>query len=122
MRTLVKAMSYLLAPMLLWLAPAQAAIIVGTVAELGKSVTEAEITLVNADNSTIIKSVYSTADGSFRFTVKPGTYNVGVVKPGYVAVWNKGIAVNDSDVTLSIELVDKAFADGPPKAAGGDCE
>lgn len=101
---------------------AQAATLSGVAEEQGQAVAEAEIMLVNADTSQLLKSIYSAADGSFRFTVAPGTYNLGAQKSGYTLVWKKGITVGASDVTLRIEMLDKAFADGPPKVAGGDCE
>lgn len=122
MRALFKAMPCLLALALPWHVPAQAATIDGIVAEQGKPVADAELMLVNADTSQIIKSLYSAADGRFRFSVKPGNYNVGALKSGYTMVWNKGIAIKHSDITLSIELVDQAFADGPLKTTSGDCE
>lgn len=122
MNTSLRALPCLLALTLLWHAPAQAATIDGIVAEQGKPVAGAELLLVNADTSQVIKSLYSAADGRFRFTVKSGNYNVGALKSGYTTVWNRGLAVKDSDITLSIELVDQAFADGPPKATSGDCE
>lgn len=100
----------------------QAATLSGVVEEQGTAIAEAEIILVNADSSQIIRSLYSAADGSFRFTVAPGTYTIGAQKSGYTRVWHKGIAVGDNDVTLRIELIDKNFADGPPSTASGDCE
>jgi len=102
--------------------PGQAATLAGVVAEQGTLVAEAEVLLVNADTRAIIKSIYSAADGSFRFTVTQGTYNIGAQKPGYTLVWHKGIVVGDGDVNLHIEMIDKNFADGPPKAVSSDCE
>ena len=122
MHTLPRAVPCLLALTLLWHTPAHAATLGGIVAEQGTPIAEAEIILVNADSSQIIKSIYSAADGSFRFTVAPGTYNVGAQKSGYTLLWHKGIAVGDGEVNLRIEMIDKNFAAGPPKAASGDCE
>lgn len=101
---------------------ARAAALSGVAEEQGQAVAEAEIMLVNADTSQIIKSIYSAADGSFRFAVAPGTYSIGAQKSGYTLVWRKGIAVGTDDVTLRIEMVDRNFADGPPKTTGDDCE
>lgn len=103
-------------------AQAQAATLAGVTEEQGQAIAEAEIMLVNADTSQIIKSIYSAADGSFRFTVAPGTYNIGARKAGYIPVWHKGIAIGDNDMSLRIEMVDKNFADSPAQATDGDCD
>lgn len=100
-----------------WYVPAHAATITGIVSEENEPVEKAEIMLVNADTKGVIKRVYSTADGAFQFTVDPGRFNVGVFKSEYTTAWVKGITVQLDDVSIRVELVNEAFAEGPAENA-----
>ncbi len=102
--------------------PAHGATLSGAVTEQGEPVAEAEVKLVDADNRVILRSTSTRADGTFRFTVKPGTYDILVFKTQYANAWTRGITVGEADVARQIELTPKAFLENDDAGTSDDCD
>ncbi|WP_029134798.1 carboxypeptidase-like regulatory domain-containing protein [Sedimenticola selenatireducens] len=107
----------------LWMAmaPLQAATLSGVVADEDERLAKVEIILVDADSRITLGSVYTGADGQFRFTVERGKFDVGAFKSGYVSRWTRGIGVGADDVAIEIGLVNEAFAEDHSGSAEDDC-
>ena len=101
---------------------ARGATLAGAVTEQGEPVTEAEVKLVDADNRVILRNTTTRADGTFRFTVKPGTYDILVFKSQYANAWSRGVTVGEADVARQIELTPKAFLENDEADTADDCD
>ncbi len=107
---------------LAWHIPAHGATLSGVVTEEGEPVAEAEVKLVNADNRVILKNVSTGVEGSFRFTVKPGVFDILVFKAQYANAWTRGIMVGEADVFRQIDLIPKAFVGNEDSVTSDDCD
>jgi hypothetical protein len=112
---------WFLLPLLAGSGIAAAATLTGSVAEAGTPLADVQLLLADANN-VILRKAYTDAAGHFRFTVEPGTFNVGAFKADYSIQWVKGVRVDADDVDIRFDLVDKAFAEDYSGAADGDCE
>ena len=101
--------------------PAQGASLSGVVVEEGEPVVAAEVRLVDADSRVILRSVSTGAQGSFRFPVNPGIFELLVFKSEYADSWSRRIAVGEADVVRRIELVPRAFAEEEQTDTLDDC-
>ena len=107
---------------LLWGIPGYGFMLSGLVSEADEPVDNAEILLINAKNRVVLKSDYTDPNGAFRFSVKPGVYNVATYKADYATVKKKGVIVRDKDVVIRIELVPKAFVEDAEPNPEEDCD
>lgn len=105
-----------------WTGTVQGAVLSGVVVDVGEPVAKAEVMLVNGKNNAILDSAYTDAEGRFRFTVKPGVFNIGTFKSDHATAWRKGIVVQDVDVSVRIELTPNAFLEESSSLSEGDCE
>lgn len=105
-----------------WLMSAYGATLSGTVTEEGEPIAEAEVKLVDAGNRVVVRNVSTDAQGSFRFNVKPGLYDILIFKSQYANTWAKGIRVGEANVYQSVELTPKAFVESEDAASADDCD
>ncbi len=56
------------------------------------------MTLVDVGNRVVVGNVSADAQGSFRFNVKPGLYDILIFKRQYANTWTKGIRVGEVNV------------------------
>lgn len=110
----------LLFPLLIGGTTAHAATLSGIVMEEEEAVADAEIVLINAESRIILKKTLSGADGSFSFSVTPGSFNIEASKPDYTDGWSRGVVVSDSDVAVQIKVMNKAFAEENTATKGSD--
>ncbi|WP_260292053.1 carboxypeptidase-like regulatory domain-containing protein [Sedimenticola hydrogenitrophicus] len=110
------------AMLLLAFAPLHAATLSGVVADGDERLAKVEIILVDADSRITLGSVYTGADGRFRFTVERGSFDLGAFKSGYVNRWTRGIGVGADDVAIKVQLVNEAFAEDQTGSAEDDCD
>jgi len=104
------------------LGSAHGAALSGVVTEEAVPLARVEVLLVNAGNNVVQENGYSDATGRFRFSVKPGVFNLGAFRSGYATNWTKGIRVGESDVSLNIELTPEAFAEEDDSSVSEDCD
>ena len=121
-QSLVRRLCCLVFVMLAVHIPAHGAMLAGIVTEEGEPVAEAEVKLVNSENRVVLRNVTTDAEGTFRFTVKPGVFDILVFKTQYANTWTKGISVGDGDVFQAIELIPKVFAGDEDTGTSDDCD
>ncbi|MCU7829104.1 MAG: carboxypeptidase-like regulatory domain-containing protein [Candidatus Thiodiazotropha sp. (ex Myrtea sp. 'scaly one' KF741663)] len=91
----------------------------GTVHEASDALSDVEVMLVNAESGVVLHRAYTDKTGEFSFTVDTGSYNVGAFKHEYANSWRKNISVEDSNVSVQIELEPEAFTE---ESSSDDCE
>lgn len=111
-----------IAIMLLWLDAAAAASLSGKVTDEGEPLQMAEVLLIDANTHVLQGSLFSAADGGFRFSLPEGRYHLNVVKDEYADARVQDIDVGKADVVQDIELLPAAFAeqDGAPASSSSD--
>ncbi|MCU7928695.1 MAG: carboxypeptidase regulatory-like domain-containing protein [Candidatus Thiodiazotropha sp. (ex Dulcina madagascariensis)] len=107
--------------MLFWHGPILGVTLSGFVLEGATALSGVEIMLVNAHDGVIVNRDYTNKTGSFRFSVKPGVYDIGAFKHEYATGWNRGVSVKEANVSIQIELEPEAFSE-EPLSTSGDCE
>jgi hypothetical protein len=110
------------AALLLTFAPLHAATLSGVVSDGDERLAKVEIILVDADSRITLGSVYTGADGRFRFTVERGSFDVGAFKSGYSSRWTRKVRVGADDVSIGVELENEAFAEDHSGSAEDDCD
>ncbi|MEW8506465.1 MAG: carboxypeptidase-like regulatory domain-containing protein [Candidatus Thiodiazotropha sp.] len=105
---------------LCWQGSVLAVTLSGIVMEEATALADVEVMLVNKHNGVVVDRGYTDADGAFRFTVKPGIYDVGAFKFEYVTDWNRGISIQGENTSIEIELEPAAFSEAAPSSV--DCE
>ncbi len=121
MSTLPHRTPFILLLLLFWLSPALGLTLSGVVMDDEETVADVEIMLTDASNNVVLDSVDTNRKGAFRFSVKPGIFNIGAFKNEYATVWTRGVAVTDTDISIRIEIMPKAFAEDP-LSTSDDCE
>ncbi|RLJ20487.1 hypothetical protein DJ031_05525 [bacterium endosymbiont of Escarpia laminata] len=121
MSTLLQQAPFFLLLLLFWQSPALGLTLSGVVIDDEETVAGVEIMLTDASNNVVLDSLYTNRKGAFRFSVKPGIFNVGAFKDEYAVNWSRGVAVKDTDISIRIEFTPEAFADDP-LSVSDDCE
>ncbi|RDH84166.1 MAG: hypothetical protein DIZ78_13075 [endosymbiont of Escarpia spicata] len=121
MYTLSQRAPFFLLLLLFWQGPALGLSLSGVVMDDEETVAGVEVMLTDASNNVVLDSVDTNRKGVFRFSVKPGIFNIGAFKNEYTVVWSRGVAVKDTDISIRIEITPKAFAEDP-LSTSDDCE
>ncbi len=83
----------------------------------------AEIILVESDSRALLKSIFSDVNGEYRFSVKPGKYELRYRKEKYTGVDSPIIIVSTDTHAKSIRLTSREWsAEGTRSGQGGDCD
>ncbi|MBL3527140.1 MAG: carboxypeptidase regulatory-like domain-containing protein [gamma proteobacterium endosymbiont of Lamellibrachia anaximandri] len=121
MSTMPQRTPFILLLLLFWQGPVLGFTLSGVVMDDEETVADVEIMLTDASNNVVLDSVYTNRKGAFRFSVKPGIFNIGAFKNEYAVVWTRGVAVKETDLSIRIEITPKAFAEDP-LSTSDDCE
>lgn len=101
--------------------PLQAATIAGLITSDEAPVVQAEVTLVRAGDSVVVKTVQTDIRGGYRFTVQSGAYRLRASKLEYADEWVNDIAVTDTDVTVNVGMTPQVFRDSSVVPSESDC-
>ena len=87
-----------------------AAEIIIKVTDENEPVVMAEIILINSTTRNPINSDFTNKSGVYRYSVKPGIYDVIVSKETFSNVTIKNIDINKSNVKKNVALIPAAFS------------
>lgn len=80
----------------------------------------AEVILINSKTRNPVNSDFTNKSGIYRYSVKPGLYDVIVSKEQFSDITIKNIKVKKSNVKKNVELIPAAFS--KEEDSSDDCE
>ena len=100
-----------------------AAELIVKVTDEGNSVPMAEIILFDSKTRVMLNNNFTNKSGIYQYTVKPGLYEIKVIKDSFSTVTIKDIEVKNSNVKKVVALVPQAFStEEKPEKPEDECD